>query len=90
MAKAKSTAPPLGRIVDAEDPAAALLRRAFAAWFRGGAADIPSNDSEVVAHAGHWYVVLRGGRGPNDRALAVYRLKNDGVLRRLRRWPAKF
>lgn len=66
----------------------ALLRRAFAGWFRAGNGDSPSGGSAVEAHEGHWYVVLRGGRGPSDRPMAVYRLKNDGVLRRLRRWPA--
>ena len=67
-----------------------LLRRAFAAWFKGGGehTDQPSKASEVEAHDGRWYVVLRGGRGPADEPMAVYRLKNDGMLRRLRRWPA--
>ncbi len=69
-----------------------LLRRAFAAWFKdrrnGASPDQPSNLSAVEAHAGHWYAVLRGGRGSGDAPMAVYRLKNDGILRRLRRWPA--
>jgi hypothetical protein len=64
-----------------------LLRRAFRAWFATGGVDIPSNSSEVEGHGRHWYVVLRGGRGPSDQPLAVYRLKNDGILRRLRRLP---
>lgn len=61
-----------------------LVRRAFAAWFRTGGTDQPANTSSVEAHEGHEYVVLRNAGG----TLAVYRVKNDGVLRRLRRWPS--
>ena len=61
-----------------------LLRRAFAAWFRTGGMDQPANTSGVEAHEGHQYVVLRNVRG----TLAVYRVKNDGMLRRMRRWPS--
>lgn len=60
-----------------------LLRRAFAAYFRAGGTDQPANTSDVSEHAGLRYVVLRNGAGP----LAVYRVKNDGMLRRLKRWP---
>jgi hypothetical protein len=31
------------------------------------------------------YVVLRNGKG----VLAVYRVRHDGMLKRLRRWPAE-
>lgn len=24
----------------------------------------------------------------NDRAIAVYRIRNDGMLKRMKRWPA--
>jgi hypothetical protein len=65
-----------------------LLRRAFRAWFSGNDyPDQPRNTSAVERHGSHLYVVLRGGRGPSDEPMAVYRVKNDGVLRRLRRWP---
>lgn len=64
----------------ADDP---LVRRAFAAWFRGGGSDQPANDSREVEHAGHRYVVLRNVNG----IMAVYRVRNDGMLRRMRRWP---
>lgn len=60
-----------------------LVRRAFAAYFRAGGTDQPANTSDVREHAGLRYVVLRNVRGP----LAVYRVKNDGLLRRLKRWP---
>jgi hypothetical protein len=61
-----------------------LERRAKAAWFRSGGEAEPGAESGVVAHGGLTYVVLRNVSG----ILAVYRVKNDGLLRRLRRWPA--
>lgn len=60
-----------------------LLRRAFAAWFRSGGTDQPANSSNLVELDGLGYVVLRSVRGP----LAVYRVRNDGMLKRLKRWP---
>jgi hypothetical protein len=66
-----------------------LLRRAFRAWFsRESAEDQLRGFSAVEEHDGHWYVVLRGGRGNIGAPMAVYRVMNDGVLRRLRRWPS--
>ena len=62
-----------------------LLRRAFAAWFRSGGTDQPANTSDLVKLGGLEYVVLHGGRGPGP--LAVYRVRNDGMLKRLKRWP---
>jgi hypothetical protein len=63
-----------------------LLRRAFAAWFRTGGTDQPANDSHVVEYDGKLYVVLRNLNG----VLAVYRVRAyDGILKRLRRWPAE-
>lgn len=65
-----------------------LTRRAFAAYFRaaGDIADQPSNDSGITEHGGRTYVVLRNVNG----ILAVYRVRpSDGVLRRLKRWPAE-
>jgi hypothetical protein len=61
-----------------------LTRRAFAAYFRGGGTDQPANTSGVVEHDGRLYVVLLNTRG----TLAVYRVRPDGVLKGLRRWPA--
>ena len=60
-----------------------LTRRAFAAYFRSGGFDQPANSSGVVKLDGIWYVVLHNVR----RTLAVYRVKNDGRLRRLTEWP---
>lgn len=87
--KSKSTAPSLQSVTRAPlnvDPEDWLLRRAFTAWFKAGGpyTDQPSNMSTVEAHASHWYVVLRNVRG----TMAVYRVKNDGMLKRLRRWPS--
>ena len=57
--------------------------RALAAYFRSGGIDRPSSDSGEYELNGRHYVVLRNIKG----TLAVYRVKNDGYLRRLRRWP---
>ena len=43
----------------------------------------PSSSSDVTELEGKCYVVLNNVNG----ILAVYGLKNDGVLKRLRRWP---
>ena len=43
----------------------------------------PSDSSAVTEFAGKRYVVLNNVNG----ILAVYGLKNDGVLNRLGRWP---
>ena len=60
-----------------------LLRRATAAFFRSGANIQPSSpDSDVFNLDGKVYVVLASGE-----ILAVNRLRNDGVLRRMRRYP---
>jgi hypothetical protein len=61
-----------------------LLRRAFGAYFRSGGYDQPANYSSVELHNGKKYVRLVNGRG----VLAIYRVRNDGMLKRLRRWPA--
>jgi hypothetical protein len=43
-----------------------------------------AGDSNVVKHDdGRHYVVLRNVRG----TLAVYRVRNDQMLKRLKRWP---
>lgn len=60
-----------------------LTRRAFAAYFRTGGTGQPGKASGVVERDGKRYVVLQNARG----VLAVYRVRNDGMLRRMRRWP---
>ena len=60
-----------------------IKRRAMAAWFRSGGFDQPANYSSVERAGGKDYVVLRNVRG----VMAVYRIRNDGVLKRLKRWP---
>jgi hypothetical protein len=67
-----------------------MIGRAFRAYFMtaaraGYSADQPSaSDSCVEHHDDKSYVVLRNGYS----VLAVYRVRNDGMLKRLRRWPA--
>lgn len=61
-----------------------LTRRALAAYFRSGGTDQPGRGSGVVERDGKLYVVLGSARG----ILAVYRVRNDGMLRRMRRWPS--
>jgi hypothetical protein len=45
---------------------------------------IPANDSGPVNAGGHDYVVLRNVNG----VLAIYRVRNSGALKRLKRLPA--
>ncbi|MHB1740536.1 MAG: hypothetical protein ACYCXA_13890 [Actinomycetes bacterium] len=70
------------RIADESD----LRRRAMAAYFRtgqGSTLDQPAHGGDVVEHEGRLYVVLSNVRG----TLAVYRVRNDGMLRAMRRPP---
>ncbi len=63
-----------------------LVNRAIAAYFRSADApspDQPANYSDVQEAGGKRYVVLRNVNG----VLAVYRVRNDGVLKGLKRWP---
>jgi hypothetical protein len=61
-----------------------MLRRAMAAWFRTGGSDQPGRDASTIEEAGGKdYVVLRNVNG----VMAVYRIRNDCMLKRLRRWP---
>ena len=65
-----------------------VIRRAFAAYFRylsslGALPTIPANDSDRCELDGKEYVTLRNVNG----TLAVYRVRNNGALKRLRRWP---
>jgi hypothetical protein len=59
-----------------------LVRRALAAWFRSGMMEQPTRFS-VGEFKGRRYVVLR----TDAWILGVYRVRNDGMLKRLRRWP---
>lgn len=61
-----------------------LLRRAMAAYYKSGSTLIPSDiASGVWTVNDKVYVVLASGA----EIYAIYRLRNDGVLRRLRRYP---
>ena len=60
-----------------------LSRRALAAYFRSGGTTQPSGGGIVQDYGGKLYVVLSNVR----ETLAVYRVRNDGMLRRLRRPP---
>ena len=63
-----------------------IMRRAMRAYFNstGEGAIQPSSTSGVEEHQGRHYAVLNNQGG----ILAVYRLRPEGSLRRLRRWPA--
>jgi hypothetical protein len=64
-----------------------MLRRAMDEWFKSGGTIQPSsNISELTEHNGKMYVILSSVNGP----LAVYRIKKDGSLKRLERWPVEF
>jgi hypothetical protein len=70
-----------------------LVRRAYAAYFRapgktrlGDSESVRLGDSESVlceSEDGKQYVVI----GSGDGVLAVYRVRNDGMLKSLKRWP---
>lgn len=63
-----------------------LTRRAFAAYFRDRkepGAPMPSDRSGVQEHDGKLYVTLVNVNG----TLAVYRVRNDGMLKGLKRPP---
>jgi len=66
-----------------------LLTRALAAYFKfpgEGTIDQPSEHlSDVRTHKKKKYVVLANGH----RTLAVYRIRTDGMLKRLKRWPSE-
>jgi hypothetical protein len=68
-----------------------VMSRAFAAYFKQAkrdgiySPDQPANSSSVMKANGHDYAVLANGNG----TLAVYRIRNDGMLKRLKRWPAE-
>lgn len=65
-----------------------LTQRAFAAYFQAAAREgfiyeQPADYSGVEEAGGKVYVVLRNVNG----ILAVYRVRNDGILKGLKRWP---
>ena len=76
----------------AAQPKGDPVSRAFAAYFRQphdfmGAAwspPQPSSGSGVEEHKGKQYVVLHNVNG----VLAVYRIRNNGYLKQLKKWPA--
>lgn len=63
------------------------VRRAFAAWFRSAGREAvpeqPLPTSAMYEHAGKRYVRLEGTNG----TLVIYRVRNDKMLKRMRRWP---
>ena len=63
------------------------VRRAIAAFLRNAGPNelvpMPANTSSVQEHKGKFYVELHNVNG----TLAVYRIRNDGVLKRMKRWP---
>lgn len=61
----------------------ALTRRALAAYFRSGGGEQPVSFG-VERHGKLNYVALRSKKG----LLACYRVRNDGLLKRLKRLPA--
>jgi hypothetical protein len=74
-----------GKIVTSDEE---LLTRAMHAFFvasrkNGLVFDQPSNSSDVQQFAGKRYVILQNVNG----VLAIYRVRNDGMLKRLKRWP---
>lgn len=62
-----------------------LVERAFRAYFREnfGLNPQPSDTSGLVGHKGRLYVELHNGGG----TLALYRVRKDGRLKKLKRWP---
>jgi hypothetical protein len=68
-----------------------LIVRAMSAYYRQGHREghtdqqitIPANTSYLAELGGKRYVVLENVNG----VLAVYRVRNDGVLKGLKRWP---
>ena len=60
-----------------------LSRRDLAAYFRSGGFDQPTGGGVVQNYEGKLYVVLSNVRG----TLVVYRVRNEGMLKRLRQPP---
>lgn len=64
-----------------------LARRAYAAYYRAGGVEKPDDAASGVrrSRAHLKYIVLKNSAG----VLAVYRVRNDGVLKGMKRWPAE-
>jgi len=61
-----------------------IVKRAFVAWSRTSDIPVqPASSSGLREYKGREYVVLENSNG----VLAVYRVKNDGYLKFLKRWP---
>jgi hypothetical protein len=60
-------------------------RRAMAAYFRSNPDAAQPTTPTVVQVDGKSYVHLHN----SYQTLAVYRVRNDGMLKRLKRWPAE-
>ncbi len=63
------------------------IRRAHAAWLRSGE-NLRITDWDVVTEDGREYVLLFGAQQSTEIPCAVYRVTNQGQLKRLKRWPA--
>ena len=66
-----------------------LMRRAWAAYFQYSGGLSPAQPSRrncsIEEVKGKTYIALRN----NSDLLAAYRVRNDGMLKRLKRWPAE-
>lgn len=61
-----------------------LVSRAMAAWFRSPSKRLVDPDGwNIKDISGRLYVSLHSGLS----TLAVYRVRTDGILKRLKRWP---
>lgn len=61
--------------------------RALAAYFKTEHMTDQPGSCDLWEYQGKKYVVLAGGRG-DAGFVAMYRIKGDGILRRLKRFPA--
>jgi len=61
-----------------------LLKRALSAWYRTSFEAVSVEDSGIEKQGDLMYVILRQ---TGQEILAVYRVRNDGQLKRLRRIP---
>jgi hypothetical protein len=72
------------KVQELELPDEEYVRRAMAAFLRTDTgAPFPASTSSVQEHDGKFYVELHNVNG----TLAVYRIRNDGILKRMKRWP---
>ena len=66
-----------------------LKNRALAAWFRGGGGEITPHGCHTprLVHDGRVYILIVNSK---RTILKVYRVRNDGQLKGLKRWPQEF